>query len=86
MSESAREEAENRDIRMLSSLGLTLDREELYSRIERRVDEQIERGLSGRFVTFSKRVYASDAPSMQGLGYKEIVPLTSGAIAPWRTR
>ncbi|MHB0913234.1 MAG: tRNA (adenosine(37)-N6)-dimethylallyltransferase MiaA [Armatimonadota bacterium] len=57
--------------------GLTMPREMLYERIERRVDEQIEVGLVEE-VRVLLTEYDPESPAMKGLGYKEIVGYLRG--------
>jgi len=59
-------------------LGLTRDREELYRRIEERVDAMISRGLVQEVEELMGRGYGPDLQSMQGLGYKEMIPVVKG--------
>jgi tRNA dimethylallyltransferase len=54
--------------------GLTTSRNRLYNRIEKRVDRMIENGLVQEVRTLLKMGVKEDAISMQGLGYKEMVP------------
>ncbi|MCA0758543.1 tRNA (adenosine(37)-N6)-dimethylallyltransferase MiaA [Paenibacillus sp. N4] len=62
----------------LCIIGLTMDRAELYRRIEQRVDLMMEQGL----VEEVQRLLARDLPptavAMQGLGYKEIANYLQG--------
>lgn len=60
---------------------LTMDREELYSRIDRRVDEMIEDGLIEEVRSLLHEGVPRDAVSMQGLGYKEIAAYLDGEIS-----
>ena len=60
-------------------IGLTFaDRSLLYRRIERRVDEMLERGL----VEEARRYFADGAgpTSAQAIGYKELEPYLSGTL------
>lgn len=59
-------------------LGLTMDREKLYRRIEDRVDEQIRMGLVEEVRGLLAKGYDVDLPAMQGLGYKEIAGYLKG--------
>lgn len=52
-------------------LGLDLPREELYGRINERVDEQIKSGLLVEVKKFSKK-YSWTLPAMSGIGYKQL--------------
>jgi tRNA dimethylallyltransferase len=62
-------------------IGLTMNRDALYRRIDMRVDEQIEGGLIDEVKALLDRNYARTLPAMQGLGYKEIVEYLDGAIS-----
>lgn len=62
----------------LCLLGLTMERERLYRRIEERIDLMIEEGLIGEVQDLLERGYAPGLISMQGLGYKEIIGYLSG--------
>jgi tRNA dimethylallyltransferase len=53
-------------------IGLTQERSELYSRIDRRVDKMIQKGLVEEVEQLSKRGYDPSLPSMSGIGYKQI--------------
>lgn len=53
-------------------LGLTTDREDLYRRIDSRVDSMMEQGLVPEVEGLLQRGYSLDLPSMSGLGYKQI--------------
>ncbi|HCW53142.1 MAG TPA: tRNA (adenosine(37)-N6)-dimethylallyltransferase MiaA [Clostridium sp.] len=52
---------------------LTMDREKLYNRINRRVDIMMENGLLDECIKLKNLGYTSDMQSMQGIGYKEIL-------------
>ena len=58
--------------------GLTVERETLYARIDRRVDAMIEAGLIEEVAGLMSRGVGFDMPSMQGLGYKEIAGFLRG--------
>lgn len=60
---------------------LNMKRETLYKRIEQRVDKMIEAGLIEEVQALLKKGYSPDLVSMQGLGYKEIVPYLQGKIS-----
>ncbi|MCC6545076.1 MAG: tRNA (adenosine(37)-N6)-dimethylallyltransferase MiaA [Nitrospirae bacterium] len=59
-------------------IGLTMDRKELYKRIERRVDRMIEMGLEAEVRSLMDKDYESFL-LMNGLGYKQI----AGYIKGW---
>jgi tRNA dimethylallyltransferase len=51
---------------------LNRDRAELYHRIEARVDQMLEQGLTDEVIKLRKQGYAADLKPMQSLGYKQI--------------
>lgn len=51
---------------------LGMDRNELYERINARVDEMISKGLIDEVRSLKEMGYSEELTSMQGLGYKEI--------------
>lgn len=60
-------------------IGLTRDREELYARIDARVDRMIEEGL----IDEAKRLYPQKAlNSLNTVGYKELFAWMDGATTP----
>jgi tRNA dimethylallyltransferase len=61
-------------------IGLTTDRAELYSRIDSRVDEMMERGLVAEVRGLVARGYSFALPSMSGLGYRQIGMFLQGKL------
>lgn len=59
-------------------VGLTRDREELYERIDRRVDLLMEAGLADEVRQLREMGLTEDAISMKGIGYKEIFGFLKG--------
>lgn len=57
---------------------LNMDREQLYQRIDRRVDQMMEEGLTKEVQALLARGYDRSLVSMQGLGYKEIAAALAG--------
>lgn len=57
----------------LTMLGLTMDRQKLYERINERVDLMMEAGLLEEIQDLIARGYTKDLVSMQGIGYKELI-------------
>ena len=53
-------------------VGLTTARQELYRRIDSRVDWMVEQGLVHEVEGLLSRGYGPDLPAMSGLGYKQI--------------
>jgi tRNA dimethylallyltransferase len=62
-------------------IGLTLDRQELYRRIDARVDRMIEEGLVDEVRRLVKRGYSYDLPAMSGLGYQQIGAYLRGEVS-----
>ena len=60
---------------------LTLPREVLYERIDRRVDAMVLAGLCEEVSGLLEEGYLPSLVSMQGLGYKEFIPYFSGEIS-----
>ena len=54
------------------------ERNELYGRINRRVDRMIRDGLAGEVGALLREGIPEDAQSMQAIGYKEMVPFLRG--------
>ncbi len=54
------------------SFAITMDRNKLYQRIEKRVDQMIENGLIQEVENIRKK-YNKFPTAMQGLGYKEVI-------------
>jgi len=61
-------------------IGLTMDRQALYRRIDARVDEQMAAGLVDEVRRLLARGYAPTLPAMRGLGYKEIAEYLQGQV------
>ncbi|AIY07346.1 tRNA delta(2)-isopentenylpyrophosphate transferase [Paenibacillus polymyxa] len=65
----------------LCIVGLTMDRQMLYKRIEDRIDGMLDQGLVAEVTSLMERGVRSDAISMQGLGYKEISSFLRGEVS-----
>lgn len=65
------------DYRVLR-IGLTRPRAELYARIDARVDSMVEAGLVQEVSTLMAQGYRLNAPSMSGLGYRQIADYLEG--------
>jgi len=59
-------------------IGLDLPREELYVRINQRVERMIEKGLVEEVKGLLAKGYRKSLPSMQALGYKEVIEYLEG--------
>ncbi|MBI2123470.1 MAG: tRNA (adenosine(37)-N6)-dimethylallyltransferase MiaA [Armatimonadetes bacterium] len=62
-------------------IGLTMDRDELYRRIDARIDGQMRAGLVEEVRRLLETGYDRRLPAMQGLGYKEIVAYLDGDVS-----
>lgn len=62
----------------LSLYGLTLERAELYRRIERRVELMFEKGLVEEVRSLLQQGCNEEGNAMSALGYKEILPYLRG--------
>lgn len=60
---------------------LTDDRERLYQRIDKRVDQMLDEGLVEEVRSLREKGYHKGMVSMQGLGYKEILAWLDGEIS-----
>jgi len=59
-------------------IGLTRDREELYRRIDIRVDHLMEAGLVEEIESLLEKGLTEDSISMKGIGYKEVISYLHG--------
>lgn len=57
---------------------LTMDRQKLYERIEKRVDMMLEEGLVREVQALLDSGISPEAQAMKGLGYKELIPYLRG--------
>jgi tRNA dimethylallyltransferase len=62
------------------TIGLRLPREEMYRRIDERVDGMIEAGLVEETERLLAMGYTRDLPSMSGIGYKEACAHLAGEL------
>ena len=53
-------------------IGLTVDREKLYRRLDQRVERMLENGLVAEVKGLLEAGYSPDLPAMSGLGYRQI--------------
>ena len=59
-------------------VGLTLERDALYRRVDARVDDMLRAGWVGEVEGLIARGYGADLPSMSSIGYREIAAHLSG--------
>ncbi|SES29463.1 tRNA (adenosine(37)-N6)-dimethylallyltransferase MiaA [Salisediminibacterium halotolerans] len=64
------------DVRII---GLTMDREQLYARINARVDQMIEKGLLDEVQKLLEHGYR-ETKAMKGIGYKEMIPVIDKTV------
>ena len=62
-------------------IGLAAPREELYRRIDHRVDEMVQRGIVAEVGGLLGRAYSLDLPSMSSVGYKQIGMFLQGEMS-----
>jgi len=62
-------------------IGLTMPREQLYRRIDARIDGMIAAGLPGEVQNLLEKGYGWELPSMSGLGYRQFAPYFAGEIS-----
>ena len=62
-------------------IGLLWPREDLYARIEQRIDKMMEQGLIKEVEALNKQKYGWNLPSMSSLGYKQIGAFLRGEIS-----
>lgn len=65
----------------VSCVGLSMDRDKLRDRIDRRVDEMIALGLVAEVKDLLSRGVDPTCPAFQGIGYKEVVAHLSGRLS-----
>ncbi|WP_291633019.1 tRNA (adenosine(37)-N6)-dimethylallyltransferase MiaA [Clostridium sp.] len=60
---------------------LNMDRQELYSKINLRVDIMMKNNLIDEVIKLEKLGYSADMQSMKGIGYKELLYYLNGEIS-----
>jgi tRNA dimethylallyltransferase len=60
---------------------LTMDRQRLYERINKRVDIMMKKGLLEECIRLKEMGYTSDIQAMQGIGYKELLYHLEGNLS-----
>lgn len=78
ISEHGRDRAPRYDLLIF---GLTMPREELYGRINRRVRQMIDQGWAEEAAALLRKGYRTDLTSMQALGYRELITHLKGEIS-----
>ncbi|MDA8137487.1 MAG: tRNA (adenosine(37)-N6)-dimethylallyltransferase MiaA [Desulfobacteraceae bacterium] len=62
-------------------IGLALPREQLYARIDQRVEDMLKAGLPDEVRVLLNRGYDSNLKSMQSLGYRHMVEFIQGRLS-----
>lgn len=65
----------------MTVFGLQRDRQNLYDRINRRVDQMFEQGFLEEVRTILEMGYTLDAPGLNTVGYKEVIAHLNGAMS-----
>lgn len=81
ISEHNEEQRQNDPIFNSAYFVLTMNRDELYQRIDYRVDQMVQDGLVAEVKSLLSEGCRSDMISMQGLGYKEIIRYLNNEIS-----
>jgi tRNA dimethylallyltransferase len=62
-------------------IAIRVERQELYRRLERRVDDMLEHGLVAEVQSLLDHGYSSNLKAMRSIGYKEITAYLAGEIS-----
>jgi len=62
-------------------IGLQMDRQALYDRIDQRVDIMIEAGLVDEVKNLLELGYTADLKSMQSIGYRQVIDFIEGRLS-----
>lgn len=65
----------------LIAVGLRRSREELYARIDARIESMFALGLVAEVRALMAKGYSSELPSMSGIGYRETVRVVNGELS-----
>jgi len=61
-------------------IGLSRPRQELYERVDRRIEKMFEDGLIEEVATLMQKGYGPDLPSMSAIGYREVAQYLMGKM------
>jgi len=75
------QQTRQRNTYTLAAVGLYLNRETLYQRINERVDKMLARGLIDEVRKFRGQGYGLDNNAMQALGYKQVIYYLEGLMS-----
>ena len=70
----------------LLTVGLKRPREELYARVDARIDAMFAAGLLDEVRALLTKGYSSELPSMSGIGYRECCQVLSGQMSEEQAR
>jgi len=70
----------------LLTVGLKRPREELYARVDARIDAMFAAGLLDEVRKLLAKGYSPELPSMSGIGYRECCPVLSGQMSEEQAR
>lgn len=62
-------------------LGLSKPREELYKRVDKRIDRMIQEGLEMETRSLLIKGYSQDLPALSAIGYKEMTMMINGQVS-----
>lgn len=62
-------------------IGIKVDRQELYRRLDRRVDAMLEAGLAAEVRSLLAAGYGAELKSMRSIGYKEMCAFLAGELS-----
>jgi tRNA dimethylallyltransferase len=62
-------------------IGLTRSREELYARIDQRIDAMLQRGLLEEVRGLMDAGYTPQLPALTGLGYRQMIHYLQGELS-----
>jgi tRNA dimethylallyltransferase len=62
-------------------VGLTMPREQLYARIDQRVDKMIAQGMLQEVQTLLQNGYNPEQPALKGLGYRHLIGYLQGRVS-----
>jgi len=65
----------------LMTIGLTRPREELYQRVDQRIDMMFENGFIDEVKTLLSKGYPPSLPTMSAIGYRECVSVIQGELS-----
>ena len=68
------------------TVGLMRDREELWDRVDQRVDAMFLAGLADEVRGILERGYAATCPALRAIGYRQVVPYVRGEIGEEEAR